>query len=213
MIQALPIAEGLFFAQGGTMNVGQAIAYLWELAGEPSDLDPWGPTEAIYDPSQGTLLPNSFGFRYFIKQINKAQMTLANYRTRRGRPIRFKKFLTRKNVKLGLASPISTGVTLIDTTSINVTDPPTTTIDDYVDTKITLVRTDGTTTATQDLMVVLAEAGAVANTVDFTFQDDIDTITFSPTSITAEFHFSAFKLKRTATSGTGYSIKIGRAHV
>ena len=150
-----PSNEGdFFYAQGGDMNVGEAVAYLWELAGEPSDLDPWGVNETLYDPSvPGALITTSFGYRYFIKQINKAQNTLANMRTRRGRPIRFNKFITRKNVRLGLTDPTSATVEILTDDTIRVTDVPSTNLNDYIDTKINLIR------SSLDIPQAISDAG------------------------------------------------------
>lgn len=195
------------------MNTGEAVAYLWELAGEPSDLDPWGPNETIYDPNvPGALITTSFGFRYFIKQINKAQNTLANMRSRRGRPIRFNKFITRRNVKLGLENPTSSVVSILTSDTIRVTDPPSTNVDDYIDTKINLIRTslDAETlddTDEQDFLVVQAEV-ITPNSIDFTFQEDIVDTAFTAETNSAEFFFTAFRIERTSVSGTGYTLNL-----
>ena len=191
------------------MNVGEAIAYLWELAGEPSDLDPWGAGETLYDPNvPGALITTSFGFRYFIKQINKAQNTLANMRTRRGRPIRFNKFITRKNIKLGLSDPTASTVAVLTTDTIRVTDVPTTDVADYVDTKINLIRTAADDESnTQTFLVAQAEV-VLAGTIDFTFLTDIVDVTFVVDTTTVEFYFNAFRIEKDSTNGTGFTINL-----
>ncbi len=190
------------------MNVRETIAYLWELAGEPSDLDPWPSDETEYDSAN--LVANSFGVRYYLRELNAAQNTLANWKTRRGRPIRFMKFQTRKNVKLGLSSHDASNVTILgDDYTIRVTDPPSMDTEDYIDTKVHLIFTDTGTgnTYTLDRLAVLVESADATN-LDFTFQEEIEYPEFTTYTLSVEFYFNAFRLIRTTNGGTGYTINL-----
>ena len=190
------------------MTIREIIAYLWELAGEPSDKDPWAADAVDYN-EETEMDTTSFGYRYYLRELNKAQNFLANYRTSRGRPIRFSKFFTRKNIKLGLeTSSNSYSMQLIDDYTVRVEDPPTMDTDYYVDTKITLVFTDAadsTKTTEQDFLIVQAEQYD-ANHLDFTFMEEITPSSYQSNIYTAEFYFSAFKVNKDTGSGAGYSI-------
>jgi len=184
------------------MTVDEMIAYLWALSGEPSDLDPMDDTGEEIDYS-------SFGFKHYIRELNKAQNTLANWRTSKGRPIRFNKFQTRKNVKLGLSSQNAGSVLFVDDYTIKVTDPPSMNPEEYIDTKISIVYTNlvGGTKAYQDLLVVLVEVVDDTN-LEFTFQEEIEASTFDTYTSSVEFYFNAFKLVRSATAGIGCTINL-----
>lgn len=200
------------------MNIREAIAFLWELSGEQSDLDVWGDGTTDYDPAVD-LNTSSFGVRYYIRELNKAQNTLANWRTSKGRPIRFNKFQTRKNVKLGLDSQDAGEIDFRDDYTIRVTNPPSMTIEDYVDTKLSIIYTeriyddelaawvDSGQTTSQDLLAVLVEP-VDATTLEFTFQEEIEASAYDTYTSSVEFYFNAFRLRRSAVSGNGYTINL-----
>lgn len=190
------------------MDIRNSIAYLWELAGEPSDLDIWGDGTVDYDPDVD-IDPTSFGVRYYIRELNKAQNTLANWRTSRGRPIRFNKFQTRKNVKLGLSTQSSTTIAFIDDFTVRVTDPPSMNVNDYIDAKLSIVYTETPSGAiqTEDLLAVLVEP-VNANTLEFTFQEEIVGTNFIAYSVQVEFFFTAFRMVKEGTAGNGYTINL-----
>ena len=81
------------------MTTREMIYDAWVLAGEPSDNDPIlaGATYSGPDVIDGT----SVGALHYLREISQAQRVLANWKTSRNRPIRFKKFLTQRNVKVG----------------------------------------------------------------------------------------------------------------
>ena len=190
------------------MTVREIVAYLWELAGEPSDKDPWSPDAVDYN-EETEMDVNSFGYTYYLRELNKAQNFLANMRTSKGRPIRFKKFFTRKNVRLGLSeSSNSFGAEVIDDYTLRITDPPTMDTDYYVDTKVTIIYTnlaDTTKTSEQDRLIVQAEAYDT-NHLDLTFMEEIDDSIYDTYSVGAELYYSAFKVDKEAGSSSGYHI-------
>ena len=193
------------------MDIRNTIAYLWELSGEPSDLDIWGSATVNYDPDVD-IDTTSFGVRYYIRELNKAQNTLANWRTSRGRPIRFQKFQVRRNVFLGLEDYTSGAVSVMDDTSIRVIDPPSMTVADYVDTKVQIIytSTDLATldeTFTDEKLAVLVE-GVDATTLEFTFLEDLEAPVYSGYTITAEFFFNAFRIVKSAIGGNGYNVNL-----
>ena len=192
------------------MTINESIAYLWELSGESSKTDPWDQYEYLdADPYNADhLVTTSFGYRFYLRELNKAQNTLANWRTTKGRPIRFNKFQTRKNVKLGLETTESTGVTYIDEYTLRVTDPPSFDASYYIDAKLDLTVTDGTTgdDSVQDFIAVLVE-GDGTTYLDFTFREEITNWTVADTAV-VDFYFIAFKLEKDGTSGTGFSINL-----
>lgn len=103
------------------MDIRNMIVDLWELAGEPSDLDPWANGVVNYDPLVD-LDATSAGVQYYLRQISLAQIMLANWRTRRGRPIRFNKFLTQTNIKVGrTATDYLYTITYIDAYTLRLT--------------------------------------------------------------------------------------------
>lgn len=184
------------------MTIQEAIPYLWELAGEPSDHD-------IYGSDGVTLDQTSNGYRYYLRELSKAQNMLANWRTRRGRPIRFKKFFTRRTIKLGLADAdlTSNGVTIMsDLYTLVITDPPTINTDYYVNTKINLTITDiDGNTYEQALLVVFVEN--IGGVLYFTVQDEIENASIA-VSVSADFYFTAFKIVRDSGVGTGFTFNL-----
>lgn len=199
------------------MDVKESIAYLWELSGESSRTDPWDPNEHLdpdpYNPDH--LVTSSFGYRFYLRELNKAQNTLANWRTKKGRPIRFSKFQTRKNVKLGLDNTEATGITKVDDFTLRVTDPPTLDADFYIDAKLDLTITDDITGAntTQDFVAVMVEIGTVdgagtTTSLDFTFREEIEGWTGIDQTATVDFYFIAFKIERGSVAGTGFSVNL-----
>ena len=64
------------------MLTREMIVEAWELAGEPSDLDPFAVNAATADTAN--LDATSVGVAHYLREISSAQMMLANWKTPRG---------------------------------------------------------------------------------------------------------------------------------
>ena len=108
------------------------IVDAWELAGEPQDLDPY----QLNAPSVDTayLDPASAGVAHYLRVISNAQVMLSNWKTSRGRPIRFKRFYNQRNVKLGRTDSLNCFVDLADLTTLRLDAVPSWVNPDYMDT-------------------------------------------------------------------------------
>jgi hypothetical protein len=114
------------------MNTRDMIIELWELAGEPSDLDPFYEAAPTTTPDQ--LDPASAGVAHYLREISNAQVMLSNWKTSRGRAIRFKKFFNQRNVKVGRTDEIDMIQPVGDTTTMRISVPPVWLNPNYLDT-------------------------------------------------------------------------------
>ena len=183
------------------MNIRDMIVDLWELAGEPSDLDPWMVGVVDYDPLT-ELDPASQGVSFYLKQISLAQVALANWRTRRGRPIRFKKFLVQDNVKIGRdVSKFSYSISYIDEYTIRLTNPDATLNEDNLkNTKMILNWANaGGDSYTEDRLAVMAVYDEAGGWYNITFREALEvdsTITWDASTV--DIYWDRFRVVRSS---------------
>jgi len=194
------------------MDVRNAIVDLWELAGEPSDLDPWMIGTVNYDPLTD-LDPASAGVSFYLKQLSLAQVALSNWRTRRGRPIRFKKFQVQNNVKIGRdVADYSYSITRIDGYTIRLSNPDATLTEDNLrDTKLILNWSNaGGDEYVEDKMSVMAVYDAGNNWYTITFREEIEAdsnITWDTSTV--DIYWDRFRIVRsTAPLVRGNEIQV-----
>lgn len=179
------------------MDVRDAIVDLWELAGEPSDLDPWAAGVVDYDPLT-ELDPDSAGVKYYLRQLSLAQIALSNWKTRKGRPIRFKKFLTQTNIKLGRnGADFPYGVTYIDDYTLRITAPHAgLTEENLSDSSMilngTYTNVDGTFTVAQQAMVARAVYDGVNDWFTVSLRDQVSNVAYTNDAGT-EFSYDSFE--------------------
>ena len=158
------------------MDVRNMIVDLWELAGEPSDLDPWMIGVEEYDPAT-ELDPASQGVTFYLRQLSLAQVALANWRTRRGRPIRFKKFLVQENVKIGRdVSKYRYEISYIDEYTIRLSTPDATLNEDNLkNTKMILNWGNSLgETYSEEKMSVMAVYNEAGDWYTITFREELE---------------------------------------
>ena len=195
------------------MDVRNAIVDLWELAGGPSDLDPWMLNTVNYDPDLD-LDPASAGVGFYLNQLSLAQVALANWRTRRGRPIRFKKFQVQDNVKIGRdVTQFSYSISYIDEFTIRLSNPDATlTEDNLKNTKMILNwESAGGDTFDEERMSVFAVYDDVNLWYTITFAEalDLDTSTITWDASTVDIYWDRFKIVRsTAPLVRGNEIQV-----
>lgn len=204
------------------MDIPNAIVDLWELAGEPSDLDPWGVDVVNYDP-ETELDENSLGVKYYLRQLSRAQITLANWRTRKGRPIRFKKFLTQTNVLVGRDGEANAyPMTYINSYSVRINSPDSALDEDNLaDTKIIIngaYTQEGEEKSTAQVsMCVRAVYDEPNDWYTLTLRDEITNVAYTDsegieypfTSYTIEIYWDRFLIERsTAPLYNGTTIEM-----
>lgn len=190
----------------GTLALREAIADLWDLTGELSDLDPWGATTSDNPDPETDLDGNSYGVRYFLRRLSDAQYKLANWKTNRRRPLRFKSLNAVTNIKLGLTSQGYAAQQTASSGTLRATIPvvgmaPEDFEGAKIDVTVRSLNTE-TNTISEDLvsyMVVFAQV--IDNTwVDLTFREDIDYGTGILLDISVEYHFNKFRIATRDTS-------------
>ncbi len=190
------------------MDIRNMIVDLWENAGEPSDLDPWIAAPVNYDPLT-ELEPTSDGVMYYLRQISLAQIALANWRTRRGRPIRFNKFLTQTNIKLGRnGEEFPYTATYINKFSIRLENPDAAISEEKLkDSKLIILGSyteSGEAKVTeQETMVARAVYDALNDWYTLSLRDEITNVAYNDgvdhnfTSIAATIYWNRFPVTRT----------------
>lgn len=182
------------------MTVREAVVDLYDLAGEPSNLDPWNINTVDYD-IEVDLEPDSRGVAHWLRQLSTAQHILANWRTRSGRPIRFDKFQTRKNIKLGLETQGFTAVRFAgESHTLRLVAPPA-----YIEPALLEgARCDILYTGAgprdsfeQSIEIVIADQNGV--NIDLSFREPLEDPTFTATSTTVSLYFNKFQIRRLDT--------------
>lgn len=179
------------------MTVRDAIVDLYELDGEPSNYDPWMTNTVDYDPAT-ELDGTSRGARHYMRKLSRAQIALANWRTRNKRPIRFHKFLTRKNVKVGLDTQGYTASRITgDAYTLRLISPPSYLEPELLEgCRVDITYTDvGTATFTESVQVTLADQNGL--NIDLQFRDPLEDPAFAYVNVTADLYFNNFVIRAT----------------
>lgn len=204
-------------ATEGSLILREAIADLWDLTGELSDLDPWGASTGI-DPDPATDLdPNSYGVRYFLRRLSDAQGKLANWKTNRRRPLRFSTLNDVTNIQIGLDTQNYQAQLTADPRTLRVLIPTygmtAESFDESrIDLAITTVNTETgvLSTTTNTYMTVFADV-VDAVWVDLTFREDIDIPEGSLVSMSASYYFRKFRIRdRVSAKPDGYNLHFPR---
>lgn len=186
------------------MTVRDMIVDMWVNGGEPNDLDPF----QVDAPSQDSqyLDPNSYGVRYYMRELSQAQILLASWKTRRGRPIRFDKFMTQRNVKLGVEDN-TVDCEIVDEYTIRINTPPTwMTPDKLESSRCTLVQDAGLDTETSETQVAMIVDYDLTGNIEIQFRDSITAITSPTISPQVTLDFDRFFIDRTGVRGDGSAI-------
>ena len=174
------------------MTVTDAVIELWQLAGEPSDFDP-------FDTGGVTLDPASNGTLHYLRQLSLAQQTLANWRTSGRRPIRFDKFMTRKNVKVGYTTQ-DYACTVIDKYTLRLITPASHVEPELLESSkiiFTYTPAGGVETA-EEIEATIADQNGV--NIDLGFRDEMDADIAQ--SGTCSIHFNQFDVRVSSTRAT-----------
>lgn len=185
------------------MRVRDAIIDLWELAGEPSDLDPWAIDTVNYDPDVD-LDAASTGVGFYLRQLSLAQVALANWRTRKGRPIRFKKFQVQTNIPLGRnVSDYNYEITFMTSNTLRITTPDSTLNEtNLANTKMILNwgnSIDPAQVFTEEVYATMAVYNTAGNFYLIHFRDELEvdsTLTWDSSSV--DIYWDRFSIGRSA---------------
>ena len=180
------------------MLTSEMIIDLWQLAGEPSDFDPF--MANVNTQQVGDIDPDSDGVAHYLRQLSTAQQLLANWRSGRGRPIRFDKFLTRRNTKVGLTTKTHTAVrTIGDDYVLSITNNPDYLVADYMEgAKASLLYTYALGEIfEEEIEVVYAEQNGL--NLDLIFRDALTDPVITYTTLTVTLNFNRFDILRNNT--------------
>ena len=186
------------------MTVPEAIAQLWDTAGEPTDLNPWLDAPGLaYDPNTD-LDPASEGVAHYLRILSQAQIILSNWKTRRNKPIRFKDFQVSRNVKLTQDSTTYTCTRFSDYAIDIIALPPTSyLLTDAIESAAATVTLTSTTYpggiptvgSTEDTLMVMFVEVLTATSVRLHFREVLSTHVNTPTG-SVEFAFDRFNIER-----------------
>lgn len=193
------------------MTRREAVYTLWTLAGEPSDLDPMLATAPYNAPEY--IDASTPGTAHYLRELSMAQNLLANWRTSRGRPIRFKKFQVQKNVRLGL--PETTAyydADYIDSTTLRINAAPLWFDSSVLEgCKLVLTQTgltDGEeVTDEQDHMIMIAEGGG-NGAYELYLRDEITEASFTVLTYTVKIEFDRFQIVEGQIFTGGYQLML-----
>lgn len=188
------------------MVTRDAVVEAWINDGEPSDLDPFQTGAPDYDITY--LDPNSYGVKHYLRELSDAQIMLSNWKTSKGRPVRFDKFLTQRNVKLGMSDTLKKYETeFIDTYTIRVSSPPTWLTPDKLESaRCTLIQDEALDTEDSTTQVAMLVDYDLSGNLEVQFRDEVDILTSPSLPPQVEFEFDRFAIERTGGMGNGSAV-------
>lgn len=193
------------------MTVREAVADLWDLTGELSDLDPFGVNTGDNPDPETDIDPASYGVRYFLRHLSEAQYKLANWKTNRRLPIRFRQLDNVTNILVGLKNPQVGATKLDDPSTLRINKPISTmVVDDFeearVDITITYLDDEGEAQQLEETKMVVFASEVSDTAVDVTFREDIE-YPANVQLVEANVYFKKFRLApRVSGAPDGYNL-------